>query len=102
MTYTVESIALSAHVEIDEATDTLHLQIAYYDGTAKATLDTVVAKFCIDNDSAIVYADTIYTMTLLDTIFTAGDIVTSWLMAPGGAISAGDGAAITIKYREDE
>jgi len=97
-TITITKMLLSSHLELDEATDSLHLQVCYYSGTAKATLDTAVAAFCIDNDSAIVYADTIYTMTLIDSVFTAGDIVSSWIMAPGGAISVGDGAAITYEY----
>lgn len=98
-TLTIEEINLSAHTEIDEATDTLHIQIVRYGGTVKATLDTVVASLVVDDDSSTVYADTIFTMTLVDSVFTAGDILQAWLMAPGGAISAGDGAGLTIKYR---
>ncbi len=101
-TLTIEEINLSAHTEIEEATDTLHIQIVRYSGTAKATLDTVVASLVVDNDSATVYADTIFTMTLVDSVFTGGDILQSWLMAPGGAISEGDGAGLTIKYRLSE
>lgn len=101
-TITIEEINLSAHTEIDEATDSLHIQIVRYLGTAKGTQDTIVAPLVVDNDSLTVYADTIFTMTLLDSVFTAGDIVQAWLMAPGGAISGGDGAGLTIKYRLDE
>lgn len=101
-TYTVTEMLLSAHIEGDEATDTLHCGIYYYLGEAKGTLDTAVAQFCVDNDSAIVYADTIYTMTLVDSVFTAGDIVTCWWMGPGGAMSAGDGTTITIEFLIDE
>jgi hypothetical protein len=101
-TYTVTEMVLSAHTEGDEATDTLHCGIYYYQGTAKATLDTAVAQFCVDDDSTIVYADTIYTMTLIDSVFTAGDIVTCWWMGPGGAMTGGEGAAITIEYIIDE
>jgi hypothetical protein len=101
-TITVTEMVLSAHTEGDEATDTLHCSVLYYSGTAKATLDTAVAQFCVDNDSTIVYADTIYTMTLVDSVFTAGDIVSCWWMGPGGAMTEGEGAAITIEYLLDE
>lgn len=101
-TITIEEINLSAHTEIDEATDTLHIQIVRFLGTAKGTMDTVVASLVVDDDSSTVYADTIFTMTLVDSVFTAGDILQAWLMAPGGAISGGDGAGLTIKYRLDE
>ena len=101
-TITIEEINLSANVELDEATDSLHLQIVRYLGTAKATMDTIVAPVVVDNDSTNVYADTIFTLTLVDSVFTAGDIVYAQLLAPGGAISAGEAVALNIKYRLDE
>lgn len=101
-TITIEEINLSAHTEIDEATDTLHIQIVRYSGTVKATMDTIVASLVVDDDSATVYADTIFTMTLVDSVLTAGDIIQAWLMAPGGAVTGGDGAGLTIKYRRNE
>lgn len=101
-TITIEEINLSANVELDEATDSLHLQIVRYSGTAKATMDTVVAPIVVDNDSTNVYADTIFTLTLVDSVFTAGDILYAQLLAPGGAISAGEAVALTTKYRLDE
>jgi hypothetical protein len=102
MTMTIEEINLSAHTEIDEATDTLHIQIVRFLGTLKGTMDTVVASLVVDDDSTTVYADTIFTMTLVDSVFTEGDVLQAWLMAPGGAITGGDGAGLTIKYRLDE
>lgn len=101
-TITIEEINLSANVELDEATDSLHLQIVRYSGTAKATMDTIVVPIVVDNDSTNVYADTIFTLTLVDSVFTAGDIVYAQLLAPGGAISAGEAVALTTKYRLDE
>ncbi len=101
-TITIEEINLSANVEMNEATDSLYLQIIRFSGSAKATFDTIVASVDVDDGGSAVYADTIFTLTLIDSVLTAGDILYANLMAPGGAISAGEAVALTMKYRLDE
>jgi hypothetical protein len=90
-TITVTEMLLSAHLEGEEANDSLYMSILYYTGAATSALDTAVAQFSVDNDSAVVYADTIYTLTMIDSVFTAGDIVTCWWMGLNGGINGSHG-----------
>lgn len=100
-TITVEEIRLAAHTEVSGNNDSSWSSILYYTGSATSALDTAVAQFPTDADSAA-YADTTLALTLVDSIFTAGDIVTFWQMNLEGAGTGGEGAAISIKYRMDE
>lgn len=99
-TITVEQMDLSAHIEASGTNDSCWGSILYYqaDGT---TLDTAVARFAVDADS-LAYDDTVYTMTLVDSVFTAGMIITWWQENQKGAVTGGEGAAVTIKYRLSE
>lgn len=100
-TITVEEILLSAHTEVIGSNDSAWSSIVYYTGSPTSGLDTVVATFNSDSDSAT-YADTILTLTMIDSVFTAGDIVSFYQDNVDGAATAGVGAAITIKFRLDE
>jgi hypothetical protein len=100
MTFTVESITLTAAVEATGVAVALG-EITYTKIVADTTaLDTVVAKIEMDADSAIVYADTVYTMTLLDSVFTAGSII-SWHQYNEGACTI-EAPQVTITYRQKE
>ena len=99
-TITVEEMILSARIEASGTNDSCWGSILYYQADG-STLDTAVARFPVDADS-LAYDDTVYTMTLVDTVFTGGMIVTWWQENQKGAVTGGDGAAVTIKYRLSE
>lgn len=99
-TITVEEMNLSAHIEAVGTNDSCWGSILYYQADG-STLDTAVARFPVDGDS-LAYDDTVYTMTLVDSVFTGGMIVTWWQENQKGAVTGGDGAAVTIKYRLSE
>lgn len=100
-TITIEEILLSAHTEVIGSNDSAWSSIVYYTGSPTSGLDTVVATFNSDSDSAT-YADTILTLTMIDSVFTAGDIVSFYQNNVNGAATAGVGAAITLLFRRDE
>ena len=100
-TITIEEIRLAAHTEVSGTDDSSWSEILYYTGSATSALDTVVARFPTDADSAD-YADTTLSLTLIDSVFTAGDILTFWQINLKGAATGGEGAAISIRYRLDE
>ena len=100
-TITIEEIRLAAHTEVAGSNDSSWSSILYYTGAATSVLDTAVAQFPTDADSAA-YGDTVLSLTLVDSVFTAGDIITFWQMNLKGAATGGEGAAITILYRRDE
>lgn len=102
MTFYLEEILLSAHTEVSGTNDSSWGQILYYNMSSGASvLDTLVARFANDADSAT-YNDTTLSLTIVDATITAGDIVTFWQDNQKGAATGGEGAAITIRYRQDE
>jgi hypothetical protein len=98
-TITITEILLSAHTELSGNNDSCWASVLYeHDDN---TLDTCVAMFPTDADS-IAYDDTVYTLTLVDSVFTAGEILTLWNITLENAATGGEGAAITIEYLLDE
>lgn len=100
-TITVEEIRLASHTEVSVTNDSAWSSILYYTGSTTSALDTAVAQFPTDADSAA-YADTVLSLTLVDSVFTAGDIITFWQMNLSAAGTGGEGAAVTILFRRDE
>ena len=99
-TITVTEAILTASVEVvNAAGDSSFGGILYYHDDK--TLDTCVAQFN-DEANTIAYDDTIFTMTIIDSIFTAGEILYFWQMNHRLAATAAEGAAVTLKYRLDE
>jgi hypothetical protein len=99
-TITITEAILSAHIEASGTNDSCWGSILYYQADG-STLDTAVARFAVDGDS-LAYDDTTYTMTLVDSVFTAGMIVTWWQENQKGAVTGGEGAAVTMKILIDE
>lgn len=101
VTYAIESIQLSAAVEAT-GSGVARGQMVYHkwQGDTILVLDTLVAKFEMDADSAIVYGDTVYTMSYTDSSFIAGELI-FWRQFNSGA-STIEGSAVTILYRLDE
>lgn len=100
-TITIEEVRLSAHTELSGTNDSTWASLLYYTGSPTSALDTMVAMFPTDADSAA-YDDTTLTLILVDSVFTAGDIVTFWAINLKGAATGGEGAAISILGRLDE
>ena len=97
----IDKIQLSCAVEATGA-GVARGQIVYYkwQGDTMLVIDTLCAKVELDADSAIVYADSIYTMAHTDSTLTAGELV-FWREFNSGA-STIEGPCVTLYYRLDE
>lgn len=97
-TATITGLFLTAFTEVSGSNDSVWAEILWYNA---GTLDTMVAKFPIDADSAN-YDNNLLELTRIDSSLAAGDVIFWRTMALEDSAQSAVGAALIIEYTLDE
>ncbi len=91
---TITGLFLTAFTEISGSNDSAWAEILWYNA---GTLDTMVARFAIDADSAD-YDNNLLELTRIDSVLAAGDAVFWRTIALEGAATGAVGPGLVLEY----
>lgn len=97
-TATITGLYLTAFTEVSGNNDSAWAEVLWYNA---GTLDTMVARFPIDADSAN-YDNNLLELTRIDSSLAAGDVIFWRTIALEGAATGAVGAALVVEYLLDE
>lgn len=95
---TITGLYLTAFAELSGSNDSAWAEILWYNA---GTLDTMVARFPIDADSAD-YDNNLLELTRIDSSLAAGDVIFWRTIALEGAATGAVGAALVVEWLLDE
>ncbi len=93
-TATITGLHLTAFTELSGSNDSAWAEVLWYNA---GTLDTMVARFAIDADSAN-YDNNLLELTRIDSSLAAGDVIFWRTIALEGAATGAVGAALVVEF----